>query len=274
MNVCIVQDVNPGAKLDQAMEQHRIPADMELSTRPSKHRRGSHSRNSEDETAHSRSHSEHHHDEPQHGKRHKHHHAGQLAETRPHSQGGDEPGQGTPRHSHTAEARGDEASSSGSEDVDDGAGSPASSHRQVDGAGDAHDTKKGATGELDLEDPYKDMDIVYRKVQHSHCMPGHALSLACRNAYIMTQSQVRCGTQLAVLHGIGLSWRDLWQCSAAYVCIFTLLCSSCLFHTAPAHRLVHVSARPRCLGKAPFQKVLLVHQDLCASGGIPTHCAN
>lgn len=33
-----------------------------------------------------------------------------------------------------------------------------------DGAGEAHDTAKGATGELDFDDPHKDMDIVYRKV--------------------------------------------------------------------------------------------------------------
>lgn len=67
---------------------------------------------------------------------------------------------------HASNGSSDAESGQRTDDSDDDVeAARAESHRQVDGAGDEHDTEKGATGKLDLEDPHKDMDIVYRKVR-------------------------------------------------------------------------------------------------------------
>ncbi|KAK9793755.1 hypothetical protein WJX73_001910 [Symbiochloris irregularis] len=63
-------------------------------------------------------------------------------------------------HASLSRRRGGRKKGKGGPEVEASAGS------MVDGAGDEHDITKGATGELDFDDPHKNMDIVYRKADN------------------------------------------------------------------------------------------------------------
>ena len=129
--------------------------------------------------------------------------------------------------------------------------------------GDAHDQEKGATGQLDLEDPHKDMDIVYRKVSSptailrtlallcfwlACCRLGHisispqsmrkinqniALTVAYMQNFSMldiSKAAIGCCTSSSL---IMMTWRITWKYNQTSVHLpCALLCSKAVLHVS------------------------------------------